>query len=139
MKSKILLVAVCISLGLVFIVPQGVLADFYVIPTGTRYVHPELISAYFFSDGATPYYLLMTVPAGKKFILTDVITFGVNGSLSISENSTIKAVFSGVICHIPLNSGIQFSPESEIVLDNGIPGSDILPGHYTISGYLIDN
>ena len=27
MKSKILLVAVCISLGLVFIVPQGVLAD----------------------------------------------------------------------------------------------------------------
>ena len=40
MKSKVLLVAVCVTLGLVFVAPHSVLSDFYVIPVVKGNVGP---------------------------------------------------------------------------------------------------
>ena len=86
--KKLLLLLVLI------LIPSYVLADFYVIPTGTRYKHPEVVGIY--SDITYSGNTALTVPEGKTFILTDL-----DGNAREVSNSS-------VICELFENDDLKY-------------------------------
>ena len=136
MKSKLVWVLAIISIGLIYVIPKYVLADFYVIPTGTRYKHPEIVSAFkYLTISKTA---MMTVPAGKTFILTDIVSHGF-AVVDLFEDDTHKTrvyLHAGPppVLSIHFQSGIPFASGTDVVASNRGSNEDI-----TIAGYFIDN
>ena len=141
MKSKALWAVVIISIGLIYVIPKYVLADFYVIPAGTRYKHPEVVSAY---SELLPAEIvtMMTIPTGKTFILTDVVspesaywTFMENDSIKTKVRLELNTSTGLEELSIHFKTGIPFASETQVKVINS--QNETVP--ITITGYLIDN
>ena len=137
MKRSIIMSTVALIFALSW---NFALADFYVIPTGTRYKHPEVVSAYMSWNGS--YQTIMTVPPGKTFILTDIVTDR-ECTMTIYENDVgnkkTRIVFYESVNSGPMKlshqfgTGIPFYSQANINVQTGNSTG------ITITGYLIDN
>jgi hypothetical protein len=134
--------------GILVFCPQYVSADFYVVPVAPRFTHLEVVSAFVAGIDQGDDHTLMTVPAGKKFILTDIAISAQavpEIKVFIKENSTAKFYFlkktvdqtAGDMGSISFKSGIPFAPGTSVVMN---PNMSVDNGVYvTITGYLINN
>ncbi|UCD88664.1 MAG: hypothetical protein JSW04_09340 [Desulfobacterales bacterium] len=138
MKKLLIFITIVLTIASIW---NLAIADFYVIPTGTRYQHPDVVSAY---GELTPGELrtMMTIPAGKTFILTDVVspdsaywTFMENDSIKSKVRLEFNTSTGLEELSIHFKTGIPFAPETQVKLENA--HNEQVP--VTITGYLIDS
>ena len=127
------------------------MAEFYVIPVPAKIQSSEVVStfevvsAYLSLDSGVngTAYTIMTVPVGKRFILTDICDF-YSKAFELAENDQVKMLvplFDGgnykqAINSLHLNTGIPFGPGTQV---NLIVNFGYNTHRVTITGYLIDN
>ena len=138
MRKLLIIVTIVLTIAIIL---NLAFADFYVIPTGTRYKHPEVVSAY---GELMPGELrtMMTIPTGKTFILTDVVspdsaywTFMENDSIKSKVQLYLNTTTGIHELSVHFKTGIPFAPETQVKLEN----AHNEPVPVTITGYLIDN
>ena len=141
MKKRIVLITIVAAL----LMTAKAMAEFYVIPVGPRYKHPEVVSAYLNLEGAEngSAYTIMSVPAGKCFMLTDIMDNN-SRAFQLAEDDRIKmevpldpgGTYRPPVSSLHLNTGIPFGPGTQVNLI-------VIYGYgthrVTITGYLIDN